>query len=127
MDYWSNEQRRVLREKLQKRALALRAEIEEALRKADTDEAMHLANHIEEIDDQAVADLETSLDIAALERDVQELRAVEAALRHLDSADFGRCPDCGEAIPYARLMAEPTATRCVGCQAAVESPRARTL
>jgi DnaK suppressor protein len=123
MDYWSREQKRALREKLDRRAAQLRGEIEDALRRADTEDALHLANHIEEIDDEAVADLETSLDVASLERDVRELRAVERAQSRFDAADFGLCADCGATIPFARLLAAPEAIRCTSCEAALEAVR----
>jgi phage/conjugal plasmid C-4 type zinc finger TraR family protein len=44
-------------------------------------------------------------------------RELEAALARLHEPDFGLCVDCDAEIPYARLSANPTATRCVTCQA----------
>ena len=43
-------------------------------------------------------------------------RQLEAALERLHTPDFGLCEDCGEEISYARLSANPTALRCLGCQ-----------
>ncbi len=40
-----------------------------------------------------------------------------------DAAGNRYCLDCGEQIPRERLSAEPSATRCVGCQACVEKAR----
>jgi DnaK suppressor protein len=56
-------------------------------------------------------------------------RQLEDALARLHEPDFGLCVDCGADIPYARLSATPTATRCVACQtrheqAAGGAPRA---
>ena len=42
---------------------------------------------------------------------------LEAALARLHEPDFGLCVDCNAEIPYARLSANPIATRCVSCQA----------
>lgn len=42
------------------------------------------------------------------------------ALERLDDDDFGTCEDCGREIPIARLLAVPTATRCVGCMEVCE-------
>ncbi|MFB8386026.1 TraR/DksA family transcriptional regulator [Microbacterium sp. NPDC055910] len=47
---------------------------------------------------------------AARERD-----EVDAALARTGTEGFGICADCGAPIPLARLVARPTATRCVPC------------
>lgn len=44
-----------------------------------------------------------------------ELERVLAALRRIDSEDFGFCDICGEEIPEPRLMHNPAVTTCVGC------------
>ncbi|GAB3590300.1 hypothetical protein GCM10027446_04720 [Angustibacter peucedani] len=56
------------------------------------------------------AQLMTVLD-AARER----LRDVEAALVRLADGDYGRCEVCGEPIDPERLVARPTARRCIRC------------
>lgn len=48
---------------------------------------------------------------------VRELAEVEAALARRAAGDDGRCGDCGRSIPISRLLARPTATRCVECAA----------
>ena len=116
MRYLTIEQRENLQRLLESRAAMLRGEIAAALRSSGDSRALSLANHLEEIDDRAVADLESALDIAALERDVRELRAVQAAAERLHTPDYGLCADCGAEIPYVRLDVNPVATRCVGCQ-----------
>lgn len=45
----------------------------------------------------------------------RELAEVDAAVARRDSGDDGRCADCARRIPAARLLARPTATRCVDC------------
>jgi RNA polymerase-binding transcription factor DksA len=74
----------------------------------------------EEIGEDRLADLNAEPDVAALERDVVELREVEAALERVHEPDFGLCADCEGDIPYARLQANPSAKRCVACQAGTE-------
>lgn len=108
MKYLTIEQRERLQKDLNALAARLRSEIA-AHRK--------LANHSQETDDDAVADLEGDLDIADLERDVKELAAVERALTRIHEPGFGVCADCGEEIAFTRLAANPAATRCVPCQA----------
>lgn len=116
MRYLTIEQRESLQRQLSDRAAALRDEISAALRRSGSPGAISLANHLDEIDDEAVADLETSIEVAELERDVRELREVDSALGRLHTPDYGVCTDCGSAIPYSRLSASPSATRCLSCQ-----------
>jgi len=121
MHYFTLEQREGLPAQVRAGAAALRA--------SGQPKAIGLANHLAEIDDDAVADLEASLDVAALEREVRELREAEAALRSPHTPAYGICADCGAEIPFARLHASPTATQCVACQARIERVQAasRTL
>ena len=74
----------------------------------------------EEIGDDRMADLNAEPEVAALERDVIEWREVEAALGRVHEPDFGLCADCDADIPFARLQANPSAKRCVACQARAE-------
>jgi RNA polymerase-binding transcription factor DksA len=74
----------------------------------------------EEIGEDRLADLNAEPEVAALERDVIELREVEAALARVHEPDFGLCADCEGDIPFARLRAAPSARRCVACQAIAE-------
>ena len=101
----------------------MRGEIDAALRRSGSPEAIGLANHLDEIDDQAVADLESSIEVAEIERDLGELRRTEKALQRLETPEYGVCADCGVNIPYARLAVEPSATRCVVCQDRAERSR----
>ncbi|WP_055479366.1 TraR/DksA family transcriptional regulator [Sphaerimonospora mesophila] len=58
------------------------------------------------------------LDVAARQR-----TAVLAALKRLEDGGYGRCVDCGGAVPDGRLEARPEAARCVQCQSRVERRR----
>ena len=51
-----------------------------------------------------------------------ELRRNEAALKRIDSGDYGYCIDCEESISPARLDANPTVTLCVDCASSRENP-----
>nr|WP_241865543.1 TraR/DksA family transcriptional regulator [Paracoccus salsus] len=43
-------------------------------------------------------------------------RAITAALARAEAGEFGYCEECGEPIPFRRLVLDPAFTRCVGCQ-----------
>ncbi len=66
-----------------------------------------------------------AVDDGSLQRDLQELRQIEAARRRLDDGSYGRCIDCGEAIDPQRLRAQPAALRCIACQRQAELTGAR--
>jgi RNA polymerase-binding transcription factor DksA len=46
---------------------------------------------------------------------VAELADIDAARERLAEGTYGICADCGRRIPEGRLLARPTATRCVAC------------
>lgn len=76
--------------------------------------------------EMAAADQSSDLSDAALERLRNELAQCVFALRRLDGAHYGDCTDCGEVIPWPRLLAQPAAERCAECQRILERgvPRA---
>ena len=122
MRYLTIEQRDDLRDKLQARAEELRREIAATMPRQGAG-AGSLPRHGEETDDDAVADLETSLDAAQATRETMELQAIERAIERLHSPDFGTCEECGADIPVARLQVSLTATRCIACQTRYEKER----
>lgn len=91
----------------------LTLEQRESLKKALESRAAQLRD---EVDEDRKTDLNELTEVAALERDVLELRQVEAALERLHEPDFGLCGDCGVEIPFVRLQAAPIVTRCVVCE-----------
>jgi RNA polymerase-binding protein DksA len=71
--------------------------------------------------DYANADLLATVDIAEVQRDVAELREVNAARARLAAGAYGVCTDCGADIALQRLEARPTAIRCTECQGRAEA------
>ena len=73
-----------------------------------------------------------SLDIASSSRDreitfmlksreLDELRAIEDAIRRIESDDYGICASCEDPIEIKRLEAIPWARFCRACQEEMES------
>jgi DnaK suppressor protein len=60
---------------------------------------------------------------ALLEVAQEQLKHVLEALRRIDDGSYGRCIDCGNALPADRLEAKPEAARCMACQAKAEGSR----
>ena len=50
-----------------------------------------------------------------------EIEAIDRALFKLGSEQYGRCEQCGKAIPQSRLEAVPAAAMCITCEQAEES------
>lgn len=77
--------------------------------------------------DAALAEVTLASDYAVVRQDVEDVRDILAARRRLAAGQYGVCTDCGDAIPYRRLLAYPTAKRCIDCQrereGAVRGPR----
>lgn len=118
-------QRETLRAHLNDRAAVLRREIAAALHTSDGRVALGLPNHREETDDDAVADLETGIEVAGVERDAAELNAIVEALARMERGRYGLCADCGAPMAPERLLAQPQALRCVRCENERERTRAR--
>jgi RNA polymerase-binding transcription factor DksA len=62
------------------------------------------------------ADRNEAVEAADTDRDVAELKELDAAAERLDHGAFGTCDDCGGEIELERLFARPGATRCIACQ-----------
>ena len=102
-----------LRRLVEKRRAQLAAELrEDAARARDEPYAEH-AGMAPDAGDESVATLIADLEQADLTRDLDELRAMEAAWQRLKDGSYGICVDCGSDIGYARLKAFPAAARCI--------------
>ena len=121
----TNAQRETLHARLAERARILRGEIAEALHDSATPAGLGLPDRRAEAGDEAIADLESGIELAGMERDADELNAVLEALARMESDRFGLCADCGAPIAYERLLAQPQASRCIRCETERERLRAR--
>ena len=65
--------------------------------------------------------LDVDFSVQALDQRSTLLDAIRAALRRLDSGEFGNCVACGERIPQKRLRAIPWTRYCVSCQEMAEA------
>ncbi len=70
--------------------------------------------------DGALAEAEFERDVAGAGQVRAALIAIVGAERRLEKGEYGLCEDCGEEIGFARLLAQPAASRCVRCQEAAE-------
>jgi RNA polymerase-binding transcription factor DksA len=57
---------------------------------------------------------------AKVERDLAELRDIDAARKRIRNGKYGRCVDCGADIDLGRIQTQPDACRCLQCQLRAE-------
>lgn len=98
-------------------------ELQEQVRSA-RDEADAAADPTTEVDDQAAAGealFRSGLEHVQLQRDQEELQAIDAARARMSGGAYGECADCGLGIPFERLEAQPVALRCIACQSIWEN------
>lgn len=73
--------------------------------------------------DHAQIDAMTAHETSMVGHYALELGDVDAALARIADGSYGVCIDCGADVPHARLLAYPTAKRCVDCQSVRERRR----
>ncbi|MFO1318093.1 MAG: TraR/DksA family transcriptional regulator [Burkholderiales bacterium] len=114
-------QREQIKSGLTERRRTLLGRIREELLKSGEQHFVDLAGRVHDTGDESVASLLADVDAARAHHDFEEFRATEAALARVDEQSFGQCDDCGTDIAFGRLMAYPTANRCITCQTRHES------
>lgn len=88
------------------------AELVQILRKRDGIVIEKSADQMDEIQYASERDLA----IRNVDRESRLLRQVRVALRRIREGTFGTCIECESAIGAKRLLAVPSASRCIGCQ-----------
>lgn len=83
------------------RAEAIEDELRSPLNADSSEQAVDLA------DDEALAGVDEVIR--------KEISGISAALSRIESGSYGTCSACGSSIGQARLVALPTATRCINC------------
>ena len=112
--------------RLRRRYEQIWTDIRRELGKHDEQHYQDLVQGAGDTEDDATANLLVDLNLTELDRDVEELRAVQAAIARLRRGDYGKCLSCGEEISPARLEALPQAAVCIECQTRAERSRTST-
>lgn len=108
----------ILHEQLQADLQAEQSDQQEELRQLNCTEVL----------DRSEAAAVTGLNLTSLSHIKQleeEIRECQNALQRIESGHYGCCEQCGEVIELNRLMANPAAVLCVGCQSRDELHRTR--
>ena len=103
---------------LEKRRRALLTELRQEFEQAGNQQYIELLEHgPADIGDESLADALADLSVTRVDRQINELRDIEAAFSRMKEGSYGVCIDCCLEIPFERLEAYPTAKRCQPCQA----------
>jgi DnaK suppressor protein len=116
MSELTKDQKRQLQEQLASRHRELRAEIHGELERSGFQHFRDMAGEVSDLGDASVADMLVDFDIGMVKRQIEELTLVEQAQKRLNAQNSNVCQECGNEIDFARLMANPVATRCIACQ-----------
>ncbi len=109
-----------LKSRMRDRAGQLREEIRQTLLKSDHEQYVQIANEVRDLEDESFADLMVDVNLAEIDRDLDELRAIEAAQLRMAEGAYGVCEHCGMPIEFRRLQLTPFASRCFDCQSSYE-------
>ena len=66
--------------------------------------------------DESMANALADFNLTILDRHIDGMRDIEAALQRIKNGEYGVCTDCGDDVGFPRLQAYPTAKRCIVCQ-----------
>ena len=99
---------------------ALETRLKQARRRSERANGLHVEQEPDPVDDAQSTSLR-ELAVHVLNTDWQVQKGIEAALRRIESGQYGRCEECDEPIVLPRLKALPWATRCVACQEETEA------
>jgi len=116
MSALTSQQTRQLEKSLQAHRVVMQNAARDELSHAEEHSFTAIAGEVPDFGDQATAAAITDFDNEIARRNVRTIRDIEEALMRIKSHRFGTCIDCDEDIGYRRLMAFPTASRCMTCQ-----------
>ena len=120
MSELTQQQLNQLKKKLNERYQVLVKEVREELDGTGKQRFEGLGAGTGDAGDESVADLLTDLGVTKVDRQLQEMREIEAARERMRAGTYGICGNCGSEIPFERLLAYPTALRDVPCQTQYE-------
>jgi len=117
MSALSPPQLKQLTKKLNEEYQALLREVREELENSGNQHRIDLLNQEPgDSGDESLANALADFNLSILDRHIDAMRDIEAALQRIKNGEYGVCIDCGEDVAFPRLMAYPTAKRCIVCQ-----------
>lgn len=106
-----------LTRKLKENYQALLREVREELDNSGNQHRIDLLNNEPgDTGDESLANALADFNLTILDRHIDGMRDIEAALQRVKNGEYGVCIDCGDDVGFGRLQAYPTAKRCIVCQ-----------
>lgn len=105
-----------LQQQLSEREATLRAEVADMREEEEERPGAFAFNQNEDQGEIGEERIRNAVRYAEKERDIGELRDIEDARERMADGSYGACEECGRDIPVQRLLAQPSARRCVTCQ-----------
>ena len=106
-----------LRKKLDRLHQMLLEEVRDELQASENEKIIELLGRTPpDSADFSFADALADLNVAMVDRHIQQIRDIEKARQRMGAGRFGLCVDCESEVDFDRLMAYPTAKRCLPCQ-----------
>ncbi|MEW5757197.1 MAG: TraR/DksA C4-type zinc finger protein [Pseudomonadota bacterium] len=109
------------------RRKALLDEVTEELASLDHPRYADVAQEVHDRGDEAVADVLSEINLGVKDLHINEIIEIEATIDRIERREFGTCVACGDAIESQRLLAFPTAKRCLECQRRYEASRQQKI
>jgi DnaK suppressor protein len=113
-----------LRQRMLDRQRLLVDEVKEQRSRTLEDGGEDVLGGVGDAGDESVQRMVVDLHLQEAGRDLEELRDIDAALERIEGNEYGECEQCGADIGFPRLEVQPTATRCIECQAQYEKTHA---
>ena len=79
-----------------------------------------VGDQVRDLEAESFADLMVDVNLAEIDRDLDELRLFDAAMVRMGDGRYGVCEECALPIEIERLDATPFASRCFDCQSTYE-------
>jgi RNA polymerase-binding protein DksA len=121
----TDKQMQTLKARMLERQKALVREVQEQRSRTAANGNEDTMGGVGDAGDESVLRMETDLHLQEAGRDMEELRDIDAAVQRIDAGEYGECEQCGAEIGLPRLQVQPTATRCIKCQAQYEKTYAQ--
>jgi RNA polymerase-binding protein DksA len=109
------------------RLLRRRAVLEQEIRTGVEKRTAERDGNVPDSGELATERVARDVAMADIDRDAEELRAIDSALARLDQGTYGRCVECAAEIPEARLAQVPEAARCITCEQARDKRTGRLI
>lgn len=75
-----------------------------------------LGESVDAATDEALLVRLASVDDPLIRQNLQDVYDIIGARQRIAAGNYGECIDCGADIAFERLLAYPTAKRCIDCQ-----------